>query len=195
MIVSEEAMRVLNRHRGDAVVVTNFMTNVVWANVSECEDLDLRAGFRAAMGKASSVGLGLALARPERRVMVLDGDGSLLMNLGSLASISQSAPQNLVHILFQDNAYTATGGQPIPGAGKLDFEMIARGAGLRQCSTFDDLEELASDIGPLLLKEGPIFICLKVVTPPRPESDIFPGRPGFGDELRKVKEALEATAT
>ena len=66
------------------------------------------------MGLASSHGLGLALAQPSRRVIVLDGDGSLLMNLGTLVTIGKVAPQNLCHLVFQNGTYEANGGHPIP---------------------------------------------------------------------------------
>ena len=67
------------------------------------------------MGGASSLGLGLALARPDRRVIVFDGDGSLLMQLGSLATIAGAAPRNLVHFLFKNGVYHTSGAQGIPG--------------------------------------------------------------------------------
>ena len=67
------------------------------------------------MGKASSVGLGVALARPDVRVLVLDGDGSLLMNLGSLVTIASQAPKNLVHVVFDGATYDTSGAQPTPG--------------------------------------------------------------------------------
>src|SRR5262245_61119578 len=81
------------------------------------------------MGGASSLGLGMALARPDRRVLVLDGDGSLLMQLGSLATVAGAAPRNLVHFLFKNGVYHTSGAQRIPGGLSVDFVMMARGAG------------------------------------------------------------------
>ena len=72
------------------------------------------------MGGASSLGLGMALARPDRRVLVLDGDGSLLMQLGSLATVAGAAPRNLVHFLFKNGVYHTSGAQGIPGGLSVD---------------------------------------------------------------------------
>ena len=69
------------------------------------------------MGKASSIGLGIALARPDKKVLVIDGDGSLLMNLGSLVTVANMSPKNLVHFVYQNGTYGVSGGQPIPGSG------------------------------------------------------------------------------
>ena len=90
--------------------------NRYWESVSSNKDLDLP--IFGAMGKASSVALGLALARPDKRIVVLDGDGGLLMNLGSLVTIADQEPDNLVHFVFEDGMYFTTGGQPVPGAGQ-----------------------------------------------------------------------------
>ncbi len=114
MIQAEEAMRILNLHRGDAVVVTNFMTSVLWAKVSDCEDLDLRAGFAGAMGKASSLGLGLALARPDRRVMVLDGDGHYT-RAGSEVRLYDAGSKELMgmNILDTGSGYNSQNAMPV----------------------------------------------------------------------------------
>src|SRR6266404_508197 len=89
-----------------------------------------------AMGLASSHALGLALGRPERRVIVLDGDGSLLMNLGSLVSIAEAAPRNLVHFVCENGTYEANGAHPIPGQGRISFTGFAGAAGYPHCYEF-----------------------------------------------------------
>ena len=81
------------------------------------------------MGKASSFGLGVALARPDIKVVVLDGDGSLLMNLGALVTIAALAPKNLLHVVLQGSTYDTSGGQPTPGQGILDWATVAKGGG------------------------------------------------------------------
>src|SRR3989441_3461374 len=83
------------------------------------------------MGGASSIGLGLALGRPDRRVIVFDGDGSLLMQLGTLATIAGAAPRNLTHLLFKNAVYHTSGAQDIPGGHGIDFVMMAKGAGYK----------------------------------------------------------------
>ena len=107
------------------------------------------------------MGLGLALAQPNKRIVVIDGDGSLLMNLGTLATISGKKPRNFIHILIEDGAYTTTGGQPIPAQDKVDFEGLAREAGYSTTYTFTNLEDFASQISRVLTEPGPVFVCLR----------------------------------
>jgi thiamine pyrophosphate-dependent enzyme len=94
------------------------------------------------MGLASSVGLGLALARPDVRVIVLDGDGSLLMNLGSLATIGLVGPANLVVIVMDNEEYATTGGQPTPTAHGADLDAAARALGIAKTATVRTEAEL-----------------------------------------------------
>jgi thiamine pyrophosphate-dependent acetolactate synthase large subunit-like protein len=92
------------------------------------------------MGMASSIALGLALARPDLRVIVLDGDGSILMNLGSLATERASGVTNLVHIIWDNGGWEITGGQPAGSPFGVDLEAVARGCGFLRTATVDDLE-------------------------------------------------------
>src|SRR5206468_4641337 len=92
-------------------------------------------------GGASSLGLGLALAMPKRRVIVFDGDGSLLMQLGSLATIAGAAPRNLTHLLFKNGVYHTSGAQEIPGGLSVDFVTMAKGAGYRTTLQIGELDE------------------------------------------------------
>jgi thiamine pyrophosphate-dependent acetolactate synthase large subunit-like protein len=96
------------------------------------------------MGMASSIGLGLALARPDLRVVVLDGDGSILMNLGSLATEITAGARNLVHVIWDNGAWEITGGQPAGSPFGIDLETVARGCGFRKTATVSDLETFRS---------------------------------------------------
>src|SRR3984893_17132111 len=98
----EEVLRLIAAQRGSAVCVPTMTTGPEWRTIAPG---DLSVGCVGFMGGASSLGLGLALARPDRRVLVLDGDGSLLMQLGSLATIAGAAPRQLRHLLFQHGVY------------------------------------------------------------------------------------------
>jgi phosphonopyruvate decarboxylase len=118
---------------------------------------DLSVSCVGFMGGASSLGLGLALARPDRRVVVLDGDGSLLMQLGSLATNAGAAPRNFAHFLFKNGVYHTSGAQDIPGGLSVDFVMMARGAGYRLVTRIDDLDELKRRLPELLTADGPVF--------------------------------------
>ena len=186
MIPAGEAIRTVNDNRADAIVVATMTPTRYWKRVSGRPELDLP--IYGGMGKASSVGLGLALARPDTRVLVLDGDGSLLMNLGTLVTIAGQAPPNLVHFVFEDGVYFTTGGQPVPGAGTFDLAAIAKNAGFRESFEFDDLEEFATDLPGLLERRGPTFVCLKVF-----HADDTPGldMQSTKDAVKRVREKLE----
>jgi phosphonopyruvate decarboxylase len=159
-MTAREAHDVLATHRTDEVVVTEMTAALLWPFVSKRQELDLC--LFDCMGKASSIGLGIALARPDRRVMVFDGDGSLLMNLGSLVTIAGLAPANLIHVVFENGQYEVTGGQPIPAAGALSFVKLAAGAGYRQTFDFSEAEEFAAALPAILDSTGPTLVCLKV---------------------------------
>ena len=186
MIPAVEAINAINRLRKDEVVVSIMTPNRYWEQVSQRPELDLPV--IGGMGKASSVGLGLALARPDRKVWVLDGDGSLLMNLGTLVTIAAQRPANLLHFVFEDGVYQTTGGQPVPGAGVFDFAGIARSAGYEESLEFDDLEEFVSELPRILEAQGPVFVDLKVFHPgAEPAWHVRTTR----DAVRQVMQALK----
>jgi phosphonopyruvate decarboxylase len=114
------------------------------------------------MGLTTSIALGLALARPDRRVLALDGDGSLLMNLGSLATIGACAPPNLFIIVMDNGQYGTTGGQPTATAGKADLEGAARALGIQNASTVHDPAELAEALRAARRLPGPWILIAKV---------------------------------
>lgn len=160
MIDMMDALRLIESRREDAVVIPVMMGNLGWREVTRNKSLDLPTG--GSMGKASSLALGLCLARPDKKVVVLDGDGSLLMNLGSMVTISNTAPKNLIHVLFNNKVYAVTGGQPIPGAEKADWEGMAKSAGYASVFSFDNLEDLTNGIDEAMAAVGPVFIHLVV---------------------------------
>ena len=186
MISSLDAAKAINDSRGDAVVVGTMTPNRYWESVSERRDLDLP--IFGAMGKASSVALGIALAQPDKKVICLDGDGALLMNLGTLVTIAQSSPVNLVHFVFEDGVYFTTGGQPIPGSGKFEFAAMARDAGFDHSYEFSDLEDLASELPSIMELDGPVFVCMKVSHPPSPPP-FYMGK--TGPAMRRLAETLQ----
>jgi thiamine pyrophosphate-dependent acetolactate synthase large subunit-like protein len=113
------------------------------------------------MGLASSVGLGLALARPDRRVFVVDGDGSLLMNLGSLATIGWTRPANLVLVVVDNERYGTTGGQDTATAHRTDLEAAARAMGIAHAATVRTIESLKASLEDAGA-QGPSVIVAKV---------------------------------
>lgn len=160
MIAAADALRALSAHRDDALVVVTMSAARLWPSVSTHPELDLPVSN--CMGKASSVGLGAALARPSQKVIVLDGDGSLVMNLGTLVTIGQVQPANLVHVVFADGVYTTVGGAPVPGAGHIDLPGMARAAGYPAAAEFDGIEAFTHALPSLLALQGPVFCSLKI---------------------------------
>ena len=105
-------------------------------------------------GSNSSHALGLALGRPDKRIICLQGDGSFLMNLGCLVTIAAAAPKNLVHIVVQNGTYEANGSHPIPSA-KADFAAMARSAGYAQAYEFSDLANFEQQAAHVVKQDGP----------------------------------------
>ena len=114
------------------------------------------------MGLASSIGLGLALARADLRVFVVDGDGSLLMNLGSLATIGWTQPPNLVLIVWDNEEYGTTGGQETATAHGADLDAAARAMGTAGATTVRTADAFAAAIGRARVEAGPWVIVAKV---------------------------------
>lgn len=126
----------------DCAVVT-----IMGAVAVELYSLGHRSNFfylEHAMGIASSLGLGVALAQPERRVVVIDGDGSVLMNLGGLTTLARYAPPNLTHIVFDNESLLSVGGFPTATSTGSDIGAMARGAGIEHAATFTSVDEFAS---------------------------------------------------
>lgn len=160
-----EALRLFAEQRGDEIFVGHMSCNWEWEQVSTRPELDVR--LAGAMGKASSMGLGIALARPDRTVWVFDGDGSLLMNLGTLVTVANAAPGNLIHVVYENGTYDTTGGQPIPGAGIVDFAALARAAGYKRAFTVERIEDLQNRLPEMLKGPNPTLIVLKVISKER----------------------------
>ncbi len=160
MIKRDDGLKVLARHVPDDIVVAVYSTAFDWVQI---RPHPLNYFAVGAMGLASSHGLGLALGRPDRRVIVLDGDGSLLMNLGSLATIANAAPRNLFHFVCENGTHEANGDHPIPGRGRLSFAGIAREAGYAAVHEFSDIGRFEQQIGSVLDQTGPVLVDLKLV--------------------------------
>ena len=114
------------------------------------------------MGLASSIGLGIAIARPDLRVFVVEGDGSLLMNLGSLATIGWTHPRNLVVIVWDNELYGTTGGQPTATAHRANLEVTARALGAKEAITVATEDEFDRAIARSRVEDGPWVIVAKV---------------------------------
>ena len=182
MMKRDACFRILARHLKDEAVVATYSSAVDWTEIAPRPQNYLSIG---AMGLDSSHGLGLALGRPDRRVIVLQGDGSLLMNLGSLVTIAALAPKNLVHLVAQNDTYEANGSQPIPNP-TLDFAGMARAAGYAAVHDFSDLKNFEQQIGHVLEQQGPVFATLRV-EPSKPLKYDYPSL--YDPDKRKAFKA------
>ncbi len=120
------------------------VVTIMGAAAAELYSLGHRPNFfylEHAMGLASSIGLGIALARPERKVVVIDGDGSVLMNLGGLTTMARYAPPNLVHLVFDNESLLSVGGFPTATSTGTDLAGVARAAGIREARTVTELRQ------------------------------------------------------
>jgi sulfopyruvate decarboxylase subunit beta len=132
----------------DRVVVT-----IMGAVAAELQSLGHRPNFfylQHAMGLASSMGLGIALAQPQRQVLVFDGDGSILMNLGGLTTLARYRPRNLVHVVFDNESLLSVGGFPTATATGSDIAAIAAAAGIRRSCTVRTLDEFTTTFAEAL---------------------------------------------
>jgi sulfopyruvate decarboxylase subunit beta len=137
-----DALQAIYDDIADCAVVT-----IMGAVAVELYSLGHRPNFfylEHAMGLASSMGLGVALAQPDRPVVVIDGDGSLLMNLGTLTTIARYAPGNLTHIVFDNESLLSVGGFPTATSTGSDLAAIARGAGIERSRLVTELEEFTA---------------------------------------------------
>ncbi len=189
MIPSHEVARAINYHRADALVVATSSALRDWHNVSQRRELDV--DLTDCMDRAPAVGLGLSLAQPGRRVLVLDCDATLRTDLASLATIGEAAPANLVHFVLEDADHTSTDGVPIPGLDKVDYEGMARSAGYAQTRRFDNLEEFLIGLEDVMRETGPTLVAIRVL--PNPDLPDLPQR-SMADGWAEVRRTLHADA-
>jgi thiamine pyrophosphate-dependent acetolactate synthase large subunit-like protein len=160
MLTGRELLEPLARARTDEVVITSMSVVRPWGRLSD-SDLDF-ASADSAMGHTADLALGVALAQPSRRVVCLNGDGSMLMSLGTLATIVDSGADNLILFVIANETYEITGNQPIPGANVIDFAAIARAVGFPCVHHFEDPGVYASALDAVLHDRGPTFVSVAV---------------------------------
>jgi len=144
------------------MVVVSSLGNPTW-DVASVGDHALNFNFIGAMGQAGPFALGLAMARPEKRIVLFAGDGELLMSLGVLATIANQAPANLAVVALDNESYVETGSQPSATAGPTDLEAVARACGFVHTRAVVD-ETPLDDIRVMVWEgEGPLFVNIKIV--------------------------------
>ncbi len=167
-MLKQEAIDLLAKHRNGAISVTTMQAAAPWHIAGETKSMHVEAS--ACMGSAASLGLGLAMGAPQHKVMILDGDGSLLMQLGSLVTVASQKPANYYHFVFANGYYESSGNQPLPGTGVADLPALARAAGYARTFTFEHAAQLDAELPALFEQTGPVFVELKIArddAPPR----------------------------
>jgi thiamine pyrophosphate-dependent acetolactate synthase large subunit-like protein len=154
------ATAMLARRLRNEVVVSNL--GQASLDLQQAADRALNCYLFGSMGQTSSIALGLALARPDVRVVCLDGDGSLLMNLGSLCTIANTAPRNYALVIWDNEVHQTTGGQPTATAFRSSLAAIARGAGIEQAIEVRTESELVQAYDRLLAEDGPFVVDVKI---------------------------------
>ena len=158
---ARDAIAVVHGARGERDIVVTTMTPARdWMTLPQ-HALDMVL-VPSAMGHATSMGLGLALAQPNRRVIICNGDGSMLMNLGSLVSIAAAEATNVIVIVFDNGVYEVTGSQPIPSPGAIDFVAIARASGFASTFEYSHLDDWRGNVQRTLTAPGPTLVLLHV---------------------------------
>lgn len=185
MMTLREALGGLAAARGDRVVITTMASVGAWPEFSDTpRDF---AYLPSSMGQAVPLGLGLALARPGLGVVVVSGDGGLLMNLGCLVTLAQHDVP-VTTVLLDNGLYEVTGGQVVVGAGRTDFAGLARASGIKRVQSYDTAGLWQASATEALSGEGPGFVWLKVIgergkatpTAPRP----------MAEQIRRLRQAI-----
>ena len=160
MLTRDEVLVPLADLRREDIVVTTMAAVRAWGRLSRHE-LDF-ASADSAMGHAADLALGLALAQPLRKVICLNGDGSMLMSLGTLATIVESGVSNLILFVLVNGTYEITGNQRIPARGSVDWCGLARSAGFKRVFRFDDAKDYEERLSWILREKGPTFVEVQV---------------------------------
>ena len=159
-MIRKEAVGIIADNVGKNPIVTanGFMSR----DLFEVNDKESNFYMIGSMGLASSIGLGIALKNPKKRIFIFDGDGNILMNLGSLVTIGSLRPKNLIHIVFDNNSHESTGGQPT-NSSKVKLEKIAKEVHYK-IFIIKSRTNLLSVLKKIKKLQGPIFLLIKIST-------------------------------
>ena len=173
--------------KDDQIVVTNQASARIWPKLRR-RPLDFHYN-PSTMGGAIPLALGLALAEPRREVLVVSGDGSLLMSLGALVTVVGSGATNLSIIVLDNGMYEVTGGQKTAATGMaVDLPALARAAGFPSVASFSDLTKWRSAAARALSQPGPRFVCLCVG--PTPQEYLRGATPPIAEQLAALQKAM-----
>jgi sulfopyruvate decarboxylase subunit beta len=188
-LLRTEAVQILADARGDMLSVVTMQAVAPWNALGQADARNYNAV--GCMGSAAAVGFGLALARPDDRVLVIDGDGSLLMQLASLVSIAEQRPHNLYHVVLENGIYETSGGQSVPGRGVTDLCAVALACGYRYAQRFGSSESLR-EIDEILHLDGPVFVSLTITGPGTVTATDHPPAADKPVQIQNMRAALTA---
>lgn len=161
MMQAEEILKAFAPHRGNALVVSG-RSSKHWAKISTMPNRDLALGDPA-MGGHASFALGLALAQPNLKVVLFDSEGDLQMSLGVLSMVAEQRPKNFYHFVLDNECYATTGGQPVPNAKTIAYDMLAKGSGYPSAYAYTNLESFQVNVKRIMDESGPVFVAMKIV--------------------------------
>ena len=196
MLTQSQFLEPLAHRRTDQIVVSTMSLVRAWGRLSKHE-LDF-AFADSAMGHAQSLALGIALAQPQRSVICLNGDGSMLMSLGSLVTIAQSRARNLIVFVAQNNTYEVTGNQATPGAGAVEFHQVAHACGFPETFHFSDARDYENNLDRVLHLQGPVLVSVRLEPgqeppPNRKQTEDAPYlRGSLADAAHKLRQVLSS---
>lgn len=159
MFKTADMLKIFAKHRGDAIVVSG-RGGKHWIKLSDTP-LDIPLGDPA-MGGHCGFAFGLAMALPQRRVVLFDSEGDLQMSMGVLLTVAEQKPANFYHFMLDNECYATTGGQPVPNAKNVKYDQIALGAGYPRAFAFDELGTFEKALPGILGEPGPVFVTMKV---------------------------------
>jgi len=159
-MIRKEAVKIIAKRIGKNPIVSanGFMSR----DLFEVNDKESNFYMIGSMGLASSIGLGIALKNPRKQVFVFDGDGNILMNLGSLITIGSLKPKNLIHVVFDNSSHESTGSQPT-NSSKINLEKIAKESHYKVFK-IKTKEKLITTLEKIKNIQGPIFLLIKIST-------------------------------
>ena len=157
-MIRKEAVKIIANHIGKNPIISanGFMSR----DLFEVNDKESNFYMIGSMGLASSIGLGIALKNPKKKVFIFDGDGNILMNLGSLVTIGSLKPKNLVHVVFDNNSHESTGNQPTSSS-QINLAKIAKTVNYK-IFVVQSKTKLMSILKELKNLQGPIFLLVKI---------------------------------
>jgi len=159
-MIRKEAVKIIAESVGKNPIVS--ANGFISRDLFEVNDKESNFYMIGSMGLASSIGLGIALKNPKKMVYIFDGDGNILMNLGSLVTIGSLRPKNLIHIIFDNNSHESTGGQPT-NSSKVNLEKIAKATHYK-IFMIKSKTKLLSVLRKIKNLQGPIFLLIKIST-------------------------------